>query len=274
MFRNRYGHLILRRISVALLLALSASLLRAADFGAYVRAAKLPLYDVEIIAELLHDTASFTQGLVFYDGFLYESTGQYGRSTVQRIDPATGAKLKTVPLDAGLFGEGLTVCSGELIQITWRENTALFYSLPDLEPLRKATYETEGWGLTTDGHLLLMTDGGNRLLLRHPEDFTLERTMPIKLGRWDLNLINELEFVQGRVWANLLGVDYLVEIDPATGEITAAADCRLLRARAGGDEINQPLNGIAYDPAAKEFFLTGKSWPALFRVRLVRSFGG
>lgn len=247
--------------------------LRAAGFGDYVRAAKIPLYEVEIVAELPHDTASFTQGLVFHGGSLYESTGQYGRSVVRRIDSATGQVLKTVALNSNYFGEGLTVCHGELIQITWRENTALFYSLPDLKPLRQITYETEGWGLTTDGDLLLMTDGSNRLLLRHPADFALERSVPIKMGRWDVNLINELEYVNGRIWANLLGVDYLVEIDPSSGAITAAADCRPLRARAGGDEINQPLNGIAYDPESEEFFLTGKLWPVLLRVRFVRSFG-
>ncbi|MBI5060204.1 glutaminyl-peptide cyclotransferase [candidate division KSB1 bacterium] len=223
---------------------------------------------IEITAELPHDTASFTQGLELYDGVLYESTGLYGQSSLRALDPKSGVVLRTVALPAGFFAEGLTVMNDRLIQLTWQEHTAFLYDLKTLERSGMWAYSEDGWGLTHDGASFIMSDGTTNLLFRAASDFTLTRIQPVQFGQGRLNNLNELEYANGRVYANVLGVDCLLEIDPQSGETTAVIDCARLRAAVPGDAEQLPLNGIAIDRATGEFLLTGKHWPTLFRVRL------
>ncbi len=264
-----------QRLTFALVVAeLIPLALAAQNLPALLRSAGVPMYDVEIVAEIPHSTESFTQGLVFHAGVLYESTGQYGESLLLRMNAATGEVLKSESLDASLFGEGLALCAGELFQLTWQEKTLLVYDPATFERKRSLSFEGEGWGLTAGEHGLIMSDGGGDLYFRRPDDFALDSTLTVTLASRLVKGLNELEYARGKVYANVLGLDYILEIDLASGVVTAVIDARSLRERVGLELMGSPLNGIAYDSARGEFFLTGKLWPTVFRVRLVRSFGG
>jgi glutamine cyclotransferase len=254
----------------ALLLGAGARASSVADFA---RRHDVPVYDVEITAEIPHDTASFTQGLLYLDGALYESTGLYGKSTLRQLDPSTGEVRRSVALDSDLFGEGLTDHGRELVQLTWQEGLALKWSLPDLTRTGSYAYGGEGWGLTVDEHSFLMSNGGSWLYRRNFDDFSVTDSVAVTLAGWRVNGLNELEYVAGRVYANFLGLDDIAEISAATGVITGVVDASALRDRVSGGPFQTPLNGIAYDPGLREFFLTGKFWPKIFRVRFITSFG-
>lgn len=230
---------------------------------------------VEVVSSHPHDPLAFTQGLVWSDGVLYESTGQYGESTVRRVDPETGEVLARTGLPPDLFGEGLALVpgngagegGGRLVQITWLEGVARIWTR-DLEPAGSHRYEGEGWGLCFDGGRLVMSDGSDALVFRDPETFEVTGRVSVTLRGRPLHRLNELECVDGAVWANVLGADHLVRIDPVTGRVTATADASglLTAAEASAADV---LNGIAYDPARRVFLITGKYWPRLFVVRFV-----
>ncbi|RPH93911.1 glutaminyl-peptide cyclotransferase [candidate division KSB1 bacterium] len=242
------------------------------DMGDFARTAELPVYTLEIVSELPHDTAAYTQGLVYHNGFLYESTGLYKQSSLRKLDAQSGEIVQTVSLDDNLFGEGLALCNGELIQLTWQENLALVYRLGDLARVKTIPFDGEGWGLAADGDRLYMTDGSSLLQLREPVDFSLQSRMKMKIADYEMNAVNELEFAWNGLWGNLLGLDYIAQIDPADGQVLAVVDASMLRTLAGGNATEQPMNGIACEPASNEFFLTGKLWPKIFRVRFIKDF--
>lgn len=246
---------------------------RAEGFLDFARAHNVPIYDVEITAEIPHDSGSFTQGLLYFGGVLYESTGLYGKSTVRKLDPATGEVLQSVALDPDLFGEGIAYSRGELVQLTWLESVALVWSLPDLARTKSYRCHGEGWGLTADERSFIMSNGSPWLYRRDFDDFSLVDSVPVTIAGRRVNGLNELEYAAGRVYANFLGLDCIAEINPATGVITAVVDASALRDLVSGDAFQTPLNGVAYDPASREFFLTGKLWPKMFRVRFITSFG-
>jgi glutaminyl-peptide cyclotransferase len=225
-----------------------------------------------VIAEYPHDPSSFTQGLLVHDGALYESTGQYGRSRVRKLAPESGEVLAERRLEPRLFGEGLALVTsrygGRLVQLTWREGVALLWDPESLEPRGELSYRGEGWGLTFDGERLILSDGGSALSFRDPG--TLEET-----GRIEVTLdgepvfeINELEWQDGFVWANVLGSSSVLRIDPESGEVTAVADLSSLRGRIPAEESQgmDVLNGIAWWPERESFLVTGKDWPRLFEV--------
>lgn len=245
----------------------------AATFGDLVHASKVPLYQVEVVGQIPHNPQSFTQGLLYSAGVLYESTGLYGSSSLQKINPVSGDTLKVIPLDSALFGEGLTLCDGALVQLTWREETALKYQLDNLEPAGEWRYETEGWGLTTDGKRLIMTDGTAAMYFRSPKDFSLQERITVTLVGQPVRFLNELEYANGKVYANVLSQDYIVEIDPVGGAITGVIDAHDLRDLMPGLDPTNPLNGIAFDSTTGDFYVTGKLWPTIFRVRFVRNLG-
>jgi len=258
------------RLIGALLLCESAW---AADFADFARAHNIPVYEVEIIGEIPHSTASFTQGLLYLAGSLYESTGLYGESTVRKINPATGEVLQSVALDSDLFGEGLAYYEGQLVQLTWLENVAMVWSLPEIARTRNYRYNGEGWGLAADENSFIMSNGSPWLYRRAFENFSLMDSVPVTIAGRRASGLNELEYADGHVYANFLGLDCIAEIDPATGVITGVVDAAALRDLVPGDPTGTPLNGIAYDSASGEFFLTGKLWPKIFRARFVTSFG-
>lgn len=226
-------------------------------------------YGYEVVAAYPHDPLAWTQGLVLHDGVLYESTGLRGRSSLRRVDLETGAVLERVPLDPALFGEGMTVWKERIVQLTWTSGRGLVYDRRRLEPVDSFTYRTEGWGLTHDGRDLLMTDGSDALIRRDPD--TYERLGQVRVTDADgapVRRLNELEYVEGRVLANVWLTDRIAVIDPTTGQVDAWIDLSGLLSpdQSAGADV---LNGIAYDPERRELLVTGKLWPRLYRIRLV-----
>ncbi len=220
---------------------------------------------VEIVAEYPHDPAAFTQGLLWRNGTLHESTGLYGESSLRRVEPATGRVLKTIELDPAQFGEGLALAGDGLVQLTWREGTALVYDAESLVQGREMSYSGDGWGLEYDGARFIQSDGSASLRFRDPATFAVLETIEVRLNGEPVDRLNELEFVDGRLYANVLNDDRIMRIDPDTGNVTAVIDASGLlspsdRARAG------VLNGIAYRPDSQTFWLTGKRWPKMFEV--------
>ena len=231
-------------------------------------AVALQLQRVEVVARLPHDRGSFTEGLVMAGGKLYEGSGLRGESTLREVDPRSGAVTRSIPIAAKYFGEGIAVVDDRMIQLTWQEHTALVYQLSDFKPLTTFTYDTEGWGLCDDGARLVMSDGTNQLYFRNRSTFAVLSKVSVTKNGAPLDQLNELECVDGQVYANVWQTDTIVRIDPASGKVTAEIDASgLLSAdeKRGADV----LNGIAYDPATKNFLLTGKYWPTMFEVRFV-----
>jgi glutaminyl-peptide cyclotransferase len=232
---------------------------------------------VRVLARHPHDPDAFTQGLLLYGGALYESTGQYGESSLRRVELETGRVLAERPLPAEWFGEGLARVPGEgaegdrLVQLTWQEGVAPVWRLDDFERAGAHHYEGEGWGLchdaTVPGGRLVMSDGSARLTFRDPASFAETGAVTVTLEGRPVGLLNELECVGDRVLANVLGSDSLLEIDPATGRVTALIDASGLLTPAER-ATTDVLNGIAHDPADGTWLITGKLWPWLFRVEL------
>ncbi|HVL85220.1 MAG TPA: glutaminyl-peptide cyclotransferase [Pseudonocardia sp.] len=225
---------------------------------------------VDVVAEIPHDTTAFTQGLELAGGVLYEGTGLAGESQLRELDPATGAVRRAVPLPGELFGEGITVVGDRIWQLTWRDGVALEWDRARLRLLRQVPMAGEGWGLCFDGARLVRSDGTATLRFHDPSTFAQTGSVAVTLDGAPLAALNELECVDGQVWANVWRTDRIVRIDPADGRVTAEVDAAGLldaRRREGTDV----LNGIAALPGAGErrYLLTGKYWPAMFRVRLV-----
>lgn len=238
----------------------------------------------EPLADYPHDATAFTQGLLLHDGFLYESAGQYGQSDLRRAELASGAVVQRAAVPEAYFAEGLALVDDRLVQITWREGTAFVYDRQTFELLDEFQYEGEGWGLCYDGRQLYMSDGTERLTVRDPQTFEVVDTIQVTLegtpvsrlslqGRPDLTLdrLNELECVDGAIYANIWYTDFILRIDQETGAVTALiyAGMLLTEAERAALANGAVLNGIAYDPEDETFLLTGKYWPKLFRVQLV-----
>ena len=224
---------------------------------------------VEVLEVYPHDPTAYTQGLVWDGGVLYESTGLYGKSTVRRVDPESGLVLDKQVLDPNFFGEGLALVGDRLVQLTWKAGVAFVYELVGLELVDEFGFNGEGWGLAYDGKdRLVMCDGSSRITFRNPEDFRWVSTVDIRLRGQPLERLNELEFAEGQLYANVWQQEKIVRIDPDTGRVTAEIDASgLLDPRESA--MVDVLNGIAYDPMSKSFWLTGKFWPKMFRVVFV-----
>ena len=243
------------------------------DLGAEGTAVPVaPVYGYRVVNEYPHDSEAFTQGLVYHDGVFYEGTGQYGESTLRRVDPETGEVLQSVALDPEHFGEGIAVLGDRISQLTWETETCFVYDRETFALLETFDYPTEGWGLTTVGDRLIMSDGSSRLVFRDPETFARIGSVDVlHSGGVPLEGLNELEFVDGEVWANVYRTDFIARIDPATGNVVGwihLTDLLSAEDRAGLEELGV-LNGIAYDDATDRTFVTGKNWPKLFEIDLV-----
>ncbi len=224
-------------------------------------------YTVHIIRTLPHSTRSFTQGLVYHDGTLYESTGLYGQSSLQKIDIATGAIQKFLPV-ADVFAEGLARWNDRLIQLTWKSKTAFIYARADFSLIGLFEYDTEGWGLTADEQHLIMSNGTDVIFFRNPDSFEIERRLSVTYEGRPLQRLNELEYIDGFIYANVWYEDVIVQIEPQQGEVIGVIDATPLLKMLpplSGDHV---LNGIAYNEETKSLYLTGKNWPALFEVTL------
>jgi glutamine cyclotransferase len=222
----------------------------------------------EVVARYPHDPLAFTQGLLFRDGVLYESTGLHGRSSVRKVELATGKVLQQHDVGAVHFAEGLTDWNDRLVQLTWQSGLGFVYALDSFEPLRQFEYRGEGWGLARDDGHLIMSDGSAQLRFLDPETFAETRRLDVTYEGQPLRGLNELEMVEDRLYANVWPGDWIVIIDPGTGAVTGRVNLAgLLPAdeRARGVDV---LNGIAWDAAGKRLFVTGKLWPSLFEIRL------
>lgn len=221
-----------------------------------------------VVGSYPHDPQAFTQGLVWHDGGFYESTGGYGRSTLRRVEFPSGRVLRRIDLPRELFGEGLAMVRDRLVQLTWREGRGLIYDRQSFRLVREFRYATEGWGLTWDGTHLVMSDGSDVLTFLDPERLAPIRRLPVTWDGHPVRNLNELEAVEGEIWANVWYRDVVVRIDPRSGQVSSYLDLGGLLApgeRPGRDAV---LNGIAYDPAGRRVFVVGKLWPRLFEIRV------
>jgi glutamine cyclotransferase len=215
-----------------------------------------------------HDPHAFTQGLLLHGDKLYESTGLYGVSSLREIERSTGRVLRSIPLAGNYFGEGLALVGEHLIQLTWVEHVAFEYDLATFRPLRTFTYTTQGWGICHDGTHLVMSDGSDQLYFRDPETFAATGQIGVTLNGRPRRELNELECVDGAVFANVWQTDTIVRVDPRTGVVTAVINAAGLLNPAERAKADV-LNGIAYDPSRRTFLITAKLWPKLFEVQFV-----
>jgi glutamine cyclotransferase len=238
--------------------------------GACAQWSRAPVVRPRLLAVIPHDTAAFTQGLVWLDGKLYESTGLYGSSTLRELDPATGAVTRRQRLPARYFAEGLAWFGGEFIQLTWKEGEALRWPRSGwVSPAstRRLRYAGEGWGLAALGSALWMSNGSDTLY-RRDGAFRITARVAVRRDGRPVMRLNELEAARGKIVANIWYEDTLVVIDPRDGRVLAVVDGTELAARSGRRSPDDVLNGVAWDPARDEFYVTGKNWPVMFRVKI------
>jgi glutamine cyclotransferase len=229
---------------------------------------KTPVYGYEVVNVWPHDSQSFTQGLLFHNGTLIESAGQYGQSSLRRVELQTGKVLKKVEVPPQYFAEGVALFGDKIYQITWEHGKGFIYDAETLEKTGEFRYDGQGWGLATDGESLILSDGTSQIRFLAPSNFRVSRTITVNEDGRPVREINELEYIKGEIWANVWHEDRIARIEPKTGKVVGWVDLKgLLPAneRGGSEAV---LNGIAYDAAGDRLFVTGKLWPKLFEIRL------
>ena len=254
----------MRRCRIFLFAVLCAGLFPACDSAAQT----VRTYGYKVEESVPHDVASYTQGLFFEDGVLYEAAGQYGESSLREVDLRTGKVLRRLNFDGHYFVEGACALRGRLYVLTWQEHECLVFDLASWDKLGTLRYTGEGWGLTTDGKNLIMSDGSNVIRFRDPKTFQVLREIKVKINGRDLEYLNELEYIDGKIWANVYGTDAIVIIDPASGVVTATVDCSGLLPSSLRKPSTDVFNGIAYNPANGGIYVTGKYWPRLYRISI------
>jgi glutamine cyclotransferase len=225
-------------------------------------------YGYEVIKSWPHDRAAFTQGLVFRNGSFIESTGLNGQSTLREVEIESGRVVKQVALAPMYFGEGVAVLGGHAYQVTWQNRKGFVYDVDTFQGQKEFAYEDEGWGLTTDGRALILSDGTARIRFIDPASLAVQRTITVTLEDKPLGALNELEFIKGEIFANVWQTDDVVRIDPATGNVRGVISFAGLLAPQDRRADTDVLNGIAYDEKEDRLFVTGKRWPKVFEVRL------
>lgn len=225
-------------------------------------------YTYEVVRELPHDTNAFTQGLIFYKGSFYESTGLQGRSTLRLVEIDTGKVLKNIAVPSDYFAEGMTIFQGKIYQLTWLNQKGFVYDLGTFEKEKEFSYYGEGWGLTTDEKNLILSDGTDKIRFIDPFNFEVLKTISVSENGQPIPAINELEYIKGQIFANVWQTDRVIVIDPSNGKVVASIDLTgILKA---SDRTNQEdvLNGIAYDASKDKLYVTGKLWPKIFEIKL------
>ncbi|MCA9214167.1 MAG: glutaminyl-peptide cyclotransferase [Planctomycetales bacterium] len=228
------------------------------------------VYGYKIVAEYPHDTGAYCQGLAFDDdGKLFEGTGQYGESVLREVQLETGKAVRQIRLNQRVFGEGVTVVGDKIYQLTWKRKAGYVYDKATLKVVGNFRYSGEGWGITFDGKHLIMSDGSSTLRFLNPETFKVERKLSVRSGRQLVADLNELEFINGEIWANVWFKDYIARISPKTGEVVSWVNLAGLFPQRLRSERDAVLNGIAYDKKSQRLFVTGKRWPKMFEIELV-----
>jgi glutamine cyclotransferase len=255
------------------LLALGACKDRSSDDTSDSSAAAIPapvMMNYSIVKVYPHDTASYTQGLIWYNNTFYEGTGLYGESKLLQVDLNNGKSSKRIDLSKDYFGEGITIFNNKIYQLTWQEHKVFVYDLATFKKTGEFNWPYEGWGLTHDGKQLLVSTGGNNIYYVNPETFAIEKTLGVSDNNGYVSNINELEYVNGMIYANQYETNYILKINAATGLVEGRMDLSGIL-----EKTNQPfysnrdyMNGIAYDAAKNSFYVTGKKWPALYEIKL------
>jgi glutamine cyclotransferase len=227
--------------------------------------ADVPVHGIEVIKAYPHDPEAFTQGLVIANGELFEGTGRNGASSLRRVELETGELLQRKNLGARYFGEGITILDHRIYQLTWQSHIGFVYDLQSFEQLQTFFLPGEGWGITHDGEHLIVSDGTSALRFLDPDTFKeLKRVMVTETGQ-PLDKLNELEFIDGEIWANVWYTDLIVRIDPQSGEVRSKLDLSVLNQQKSSDDV---LNGIAWDAEKQRLFVTGKLWPELYEIKV------
>ncbi|MFP4372320.1 MAG: glutaminyl-peptide cyclotransferase [Halanaerobium sp.] len=222
--------------------------------------------DYEVINSYYHDPEAFTQGLELYNDYLYEGTGLYGRSSLRKIAVESGEILKEIDLNKKYFGEGITILNQKIYQLSWKENTAFVYDL-DFNLINTFNYQGEGWGLANNDQHLLMSNGSHYIFFRSADTFETIKKIEVKIKNEKVNNLNELEYHNGYIYANIWQKDYIVKINAETGEVEAYLDLNGILETNYEGEIDV-LNGIAYNPENKSFLITGKLWPKIYEIKI------
>ena len=227
------------------------------------------LYKYRLINTYPHDINAYTQGLIYDKGTLLESTGQNGKSSLRRVKIETGEIIRLVNLDSKFFGEGIAIVSDKIYQITWKSQTGFIYSLENFDELKNFSFPyDEGWGLTSNGNDIYMTDGTNNVYVIEPEYFTQKSQFEVFNHKGRMNELNELEYVNGKILANVLGESYILVIDPENGKVTGEIELKDLIPKGFENQLNKVLNGIAYNKKTNRFYVTGKLWPVLYEIEI------
>jgi glutamine cyclotransferase len=227
----------------------------------------VPILVAEVVESYPHDPHAFTQGLEYYDGYLYESTGRSGQSTLRRTVLETGAIVNQVNLPSEYFGEGLTIFRGKIYQLTWLSKIGFIYDVRTFRRIGEFHYESEGWGLTHDDASLILSDGSNKLQFIDPTSFKIVRTLEVYAGNVAVTNLNELEYIDGEIFANVWHSARIARIDPHSGQVLAWIDLASVVARSK-HEPEDVLNGIAYDAKRRRLFVTGKNWAEILEIKV------
>jgi glutaminyl-peptide cyclotransferase len=222
----------------------------------------------KIINTYTHDKEAYIQGLVYENGIFYEGTGQPGSSNLRKVELETGKVLFQVNLESPLFGEGISILGERIYQVTWQNKVGFVYDKSTFKQINKVYYQTEGWGLTTIGNKLVMSDGSNILYFMDPDQFSVTSKIEVYDNEKKVDQLNELEYINGEIWANIWNTDLIARIDPSSGKVIAYIDLKGILADPATDTKINVLNGIAYDKVGKRIFVTGKNWPKLFEIRI------
>ncbi|MCK5029628.1 MAG: glutaminyl-peptide cyclotransferase [Bacteroidales bacterium] len=228
------------------------------------------LYTCKLVKTYPHDKSAFTQGLIYEDGIMYEGTGQRKESVLKKIDFETGKLISELSLPAEYFGEGITIFKDKIIQLTWTSQTGFVYDKKSFKLITTLKYPTQGWGITTDGKSLIMSDGSHNIHFLDPEYFNETGKVEVYDNKGLVDSLNELEYINGLVYANVFQTKEIIAFDPETGKVVKRIDCSSIVPKGYKNEQNNVLNGIAYDKENDRYFITGKRWPELYEVQFVK----